>query len=56
MDDFKNFGIDFEKELIETLSNELRKSIDAEILKGLGIVDSISIRKSKIDRIKEKLK
>jgi hypothetical protein len=55
LDDFKNFGINAEEELIKILSEELSKNIDAEILKGLGL-DRITLRKNKIKRITEKLK
>lgn len=55
MDDFKNFGIDAEEELIRILSDELSKNIDASILEGLGL-DRITLRKNKIKRITEKLK
>lgn len=37
MDDIKSYGIDAENELLSALSEELAKSIDREILKGLGI-------------------
>jgi hypothetical protein len=56
LDDFKNFGIDVEQKLMEMLSNELAKNIDADIMKNLGIIDRVTLRKEKIKRISEKLK
>ncbi len=53
--DFKNLGINAEQVLMEMLSKELSKSIDAEILKGLGL-DKVTLRKEKIKRITKKLK
>lgn len=51
----KNFGIDIENELTKMLSDELAKSIDKEILKGLGIWLDEGInhkRKKSIEKIR----
>ncbi len=47
------YGIDVEKELTSILSDELSKSIDAEIMKNLFGSDK---KKDKINRILEKIK
>lgn len=49
----ENYGIDVEKELTSILSDELSKSIDAEIMKNLFGSDK---KKDKINRILEKIK
>jgi hypothetical protein len=49
----ENYGLDVEKELTSILSEELAKSIDAEIMKNLFGSDK---KKDKINRILEKIK
>jgi GGDEF domain-containing protein len=52
IDDIKDsYGIDAADELMKMLSEELAKSIDKEILKGLGLEDRKSKRKSRINKI-----
>lgn len=48
-----SYGLDIENELTTMLSNELAKSIDAEIMKNLFGSDK---KKNKIGRILEKIK
>lgn len=48
-----SYGLDVENELTTMLSNELAKSIDAEIMKNLFGSDK---KKNKIGRILEKIK
>ena len=49
----ENYGLDIEKELTSMLSDELAKSIDAEIMKNLFGSDK---KKDKINKILEKIK
>ena len=51
--DLSSYGLDIENELTTMLSNELAKSIDAEIMKNLFGGDK---KKNKINRILEKIK
>ena len=51
--DLSSYGLDIENELTTMLSNELAKSIDAEIMKNLFGSDK---KKNKIGRILEKIK
>lgn len=53
--DLVHYGIDVQDKLASMLSEELAKSIDREILKGLGIeLDKNKRRKTSIDKIKSK--
>lgn len=50
--DINQFGLDVESDIISILSEELSKSIDKEILRGLGIeTEKNNIRKNKINKI-----
>jgi len=49
----EHYGLDVEKELTSMLSDEIAKSIDAEIMKNLFGSDK---KKDKINRILEKIK
>lgn len=50
--DINQFGLDVESELTRILTEELAKSIDKQILRGLGIeTEKNSIRKNKINKI-----
>lgn len=49
----EHYGLDIEAELTSMLSDELSKSIDAEIMKNLFGSDK---KKEKINRILEKIK
>ena len=49
----EHYGLDIEEELTSMLSDELAKSIDAEIMKNLFGGDK---KKGKINRILEKIK
>jgi thymidylate synthase len=49
----EHYGLDIEKELTSMLSDELAKSIDAEIMKNLFGSDK---KKDKINKILEKIK
>jgi hypothetical protein len=49
----EHYGLDIEEELTSMLSDELSKSIDAEIMKNLFGGDK---KKGKINRILEKIK
>ena len=49
----EHYGLDIENELTSMLSDELAKSIDAEIMKNLFGGDS---KKDKINKILEKIK
>jgi hypothetical protein len=51
--DISGYGLDVENELTSLLSEELDKSIDAEIMKNLFGSDK---KKGKINRILEKIK
>ena len=50
----ESYGIDIENELSSMLSNEIAKSIDAEILKGLFEKAKPVKRRSSIDKIYKK--
>lgn len=50
----ENYGIDLEDELLSILSDELSKSIDAEILKGLFELAKPSKRRNSINKIYKK--
>ena len=50
----ENYGIDLEDEILSILSDELSKSIDAEILKGLFEQAKPSKRRNSIDKIYKK--
>ncbi len=50
----KSYGIDIENELSSLLSDEIAKSIDAEILKGLFERSKPFKRRSSIDKIYKK--
>ena len=52
MDDLKQYGLDSEDLLISILSEELVKSIDREILKGLGIEPRKIKRINRIDKLR----
>lgn len=45
--DINQFGLDVESDIISILSDELSKSIDKEILKGMGLELEINKRRSK---------
>lgn len=45
--DIKHYGIDAEEKLISMLSEELAKSIDKEIIRGLGFEPELNKRRKK---------
>ena len=56
-ENLENFGLDIESELTSMLSDELSKSIDAEIMRKLfsdGILDKVNKILEKINKFNDK--